>query len=241
MSEAFKLRRFWKVVTVVHNDKGYQVLLDGRSVKLPKKTELLVQNQLLAERIAAEWEKAGVKKGDSFTFDDLPITQITGTMIEKIAPERETYIQVLLPYVNGDLLCYYAETPQKLVLKQQEKWMPLVQWAEDKFKIKLEVQHGIMPITQKSEVINIFESYLTQLNNYELTFFAIIVPLLGSMILSIALNEGKINVQHAFELAYLDEAVQSEIWGQDSEQQERLKKIKSDLMDAFDFKKLSTN
>lgn len=241
MNEMLKLRRFWETVTIVHNDKGYQIFLDQRSVKLPKKTELFVHNLLLAERIAAEWEKAGSKKGDVFSFDDLPMTQIVGTMIEKISPDRETYIQAILPYVNGDLLCYHADTPQKLVAQQQEKWLPLIKWIENKFQIKLQTQCGIMPITQHAEVIDVIKSYLAQLSDAELTFFAIIVPLLGSMILSIALNEGKIDVQQAFDLAYLDETIQAEIWGQDSEQQERLMKIKSDLMDATDFNVIIKN
>lgn len=241
MSELKKLRRFWETVSIVHNDKGYQILLDKRPVKLPKKTELFVKNRALAEKIAAEWEKAGEKKGDIFSFDDLPMTQITGTMIEKIAPDPQIYIQALLPYVNGDLLCYYADTPKRLIEQQQEKWIPLTKWVEDKFQIKLKIQHGIMPITQQPEVINIFEDYLSQLDNSELTFFAITVPLLGSMILTIALKENRINTQQAFSCAYLDETIQAEIWGKDSEQQERLKKIQTDLVDSFEFIKISKN
>lgn len=241
MSEMLKLRRFWETVTVIHNDNGYQILLDKRPVKLPKKTELFVHNRLLAEKIAAEWEKAGSKKGDSFSFDDLPMTQIVGTMIEKITPERNTYIQAILPYMNGDLLCYHADAPQKLVTQQQEKWQPLIQWVENKFQTKLKTQCGIMPITQELEVIDIIKNYLTQLTDAELTFFAIIVPLLGSIILSIALNEGRVDVKQAFDLAYLDEIVQAEIWGQDFEQQKRLMKIKADLIDAVDFNTIFKN
>ncbi|CAI3923798.1 MULTISPECIES: ATP12 family chaperone protein [Commensalibacter] len=241
MSEVIKLRRFWETVSIVHNDMGYQILLDKRPVKLPKKTELFVQNHVLAEKIAEEWGKAGAKKGDTFSFDDLPMTQITGTMIEKVAPDRQIYIQALLPYVNGDLLCYHAETPKKLIVQQQEKWIPLIKWIEDKFQIKLKIQPGIMPINQQPEVINIFERYLLQLDDAELTFFAITIPLLGSMILTIALKEGKINTQQAFKYAYLDETIQAEIWGKDTEQQERLKKINADLIDSFEFLKISKN
>ncbi|EHD14848.1 hypothetical protein CIN_07800 [Commensalibacter intestini A911] len=241
MNGIIKSRRFWDSVRITHDDQGYQILLDERPVKLPKKTTLYVQSESLAKKIAAEWEKAGEKKGDPFSFDLLPITRIVGTMIEKIAPARETYIHALLPYVNGDLLCYHTDTPKTLATRQQEQWMPLVQWTEERFNIKLKIQHGIMPITQTEEVIAFFKDYLSNLNDTELTYFAVTVPLLGSIFLTIALKEGRLSVEQAFEAAHLDEIVQAELWGQDTEQQEKLAQVKIDIQDAFEFYSISQN
>ncbi|CAI3923577.1 Mitochondrial FoF1-type ATP synthase assembly chaperone ATP12 (Atp12) (PDB:2P4X) [Commensalibacter communis] len=235
MAAVSKLRRFWKSVNIIHNDKGYQILLDERPVKLPQKTELYVQSPLLAEKIADEWKNISGQKEDYFSFNDLPMTQITATMIEKISPTHDIYIDALLPYVSGDLLCYFADQPKKLVIQQQEKWIPLIHWIEKTFQTKLKTTQGIMPIVQEPKVTNLFKSYLSNLDSVELTYFAIIVPLLGSMILSIALKDGRITVQEAFNLAYLDEIIQAEIWGHDTEQQAKLDKIQIDIQDAYNF------
>ncbi|MDI2113756.1 ATP12 family chaperone protein [Commensalibacter nepenthis] len=235
MDGVSKLRRFWKTVNIIQNDKGYQILLDERPIKLPQKTELYVQSNLLAEKIADEWKKIGEQKEDFFSFNDLPMTQITATMIEKISPNPDIYIDALLPYVNGDLLCYFAEQPKKLVTLQQEKWTALIHWIEEKFEIKLKTTQGIMPIMQDTEVVEIFKNYLSDLNSIELTYFAITVPLLGSIILTLALKDKRITVQEAFDLAYLDEITQAEIWGQDTEQQAKLNKIKIDIQDGYNF------
>lgn len=238
MADLAKMRRFWDEVTIRQGDDGYQILLDQRPVRLPQKSVLYVSSKALAEKIVKEWRGAGEKKGDTFSFSSLPMTRIAGTMIEKVAPSRDVYIDALLPYLNGDLLCYRAEQPQRLVIKQKEKWDPWISWCEKYFHIQLQVKKGIMPITQSNEAIKAFRQYLSDQNDGELAAMTVLVPALGSLILTAALKEKKTTSKVAFELAYLDEAVQAEIWGYDKEQQENLQKIQIDIQDASDFLKL---
>lgn len=74
-----------------------------------------------------------------------------------------------------------------------------------------------------------------KLSDEELTFFAVIIPLLGSVVLSIAIFERKLSAQQGFEYAYLDEHIQSQIWGYDAEQQQRLNLIQKEINECVDY------
>ncbi|MFT9331927.1 MAG: ATP12 family protein, partial [Acetobacter persici] len=49
-------KRFWKQASVVPEQDGFAVLLDGRPVRLPERTVLAVPSRPLAEALAAEWQ-----------------------------------------------------------------------------------------------------------------------------------------------------------------------------------------
>ena len=50
----WKLKRFWTEASVSETEGGYAVLLDGRGVKTPAKTSLVVPTVELARAIADE-------------------------------------------------------------------------------------------------------------------------------------------------------------------------------------------
>jgi chaperone required for assembly of F1-ATPase len=52
-----KLNRFWKSVNVAETDVGFTILLDGRALKTPNKTKIVVpqEGKVLALMAAAEW------------------------------------------------------------------------------------------------------------------------------------------------------------------------------------------
>ncbi|MDT8870958.1 ATP12 family protein [Komagataeibacter rhaeticus] len=74
---------------------GFGVELDGRGIRLPGGTALVVHSAALADAIAAEWARAGGEKGGNFTPDDLPMTRIAGTMIERVAPDPAAQVTAL--------------------------------------------------------------------------------------------------------------------------------------------------
>ncbi|MEY4873019.1 MAG: hypothetical protein RLZZ563_2349, partial [Pseudomonadota bacterium] len=52
----WKAKRFWKDATAEACDGGFTVRLDGRPVKTPAKTPLILPTLALAQAIAAEWD-----------------------------------------------------------------------------------------------------------------------------------------------------------------------------------------
>ena len=66
---AWKPKRFWSTSAIVSVDGGWTVQLDGRPVKTPAKTLLVVPTEALAQAIAAEWDaQQGEIKPDTIAF-----------------------------------------------------------------------------------------------------------------------------------------------------------------------------
>ncbi|NWP70527.1 hypothetical protein, partial [Escherichia coli] len=59
------------------------------------------------------------------------------------------------------------------------------------------------------------------LNDFRLTGLATAVPLLGSAVLGLALEQGALSGEEAFDLSRIDELFQEEQWGVDAEAAER--------------------
>ncbi|HEX7390722.1 MAG TPA: ATP12 family chaperone protein, partial [Acidiphilium sp.] len=99
------MKRFWQSAVPVVAGDGFGVSLDGKPVRLPGGAPLAVPSRPLAEAIATEWQDAG----KTVMPDDLPLTRLAGTAIERIAPDPEPVRASLLAYGGSDLLCYRAE------------------------------------------------------------------------------------------------------------------------------------
>nr|WP_242400912.1 ATP12 family chaperone protein [Acetobacter okinawensis] len=89
-------KRFWKQAQLVPQDGAFAVELDGRCVRLPGKTALCVPSRALAEALVAEWQAAGQGAEGYFTPEDLPLTGIAGSMLERIPQARDGVLESLL-------------------------------------------------------------------------------------------------------------------------------------------------
>ena len=80
----WKLKRFWTEASVSEAEGGYAVLLDGRGVKTPAKTSLVVPTVELARAIADEWD---AQEG---TIDptSMPFTRSANAAITPMAPNK---------------------------------------------------------------------------------------------------------------------------------------------------------
>ena len=52
----WKPKRFWKDSRVVALDAGFAIELDGRRVKTPAKSELVLPTRDMADAVALEWD-----------------------------------------------------------------------------------------------------------------------------------------------------------------------------------------
>ncbi|MBB2154768.1 hypothetical protein HLH33_00330 [Gluconacetobacter diazotrophicus] len=231
-------KRFWDQATVETLPDGFAVLLDGRTVRLPGGTALCVRSAALATALAAEWQAAGGSKGGVFTPADLPQTRIAGTMLERIAPDRSATVAVLAGYAGGDLLCYRVRTPALLVERQRQEWDPWLDWLRVRYGISLTVTEGVMPIAQSEEALGAVRAVLDALSDGALAALGVAVPALGSLVLGLALAEGRLTAEQATACATLDERTQMELWGHDAQQAERLSRLEWDVRDAETFLRL---
>lgn len=226
------MKRFWKQAACVPvNDEGgdaFAIHLDGKPVRLPTGALLRVATRELGEALASEWQAAGGERGGEMSWDDVPLTRLTGTAAERIAPEPSATIAAIAKYAETDLLCYRAED-DTLAARQDEAWQPWIDWARASFGAELRVTRGIMPVAQTPEALGALHGAVAGLSPVALSALGVLVPALGSCVLGLAVMHGALDPAAAHRLAVLDELFQEERWGLDWEAEERRDKVAADL------------
>lgn len=231
-------KRFWKQATVVPEQEGFAVQLDGRPVRLPEKTMLSVSSRALADALAAEWQAAGLTVGGHFRPEDLPLTRIAGSMLERIPGARAGVIDSLLAYAGSDLLCYREAGNSRLARRQRELWSPWLDWCQDTFGMELCTTEGVMPITQPDATMKTLRALLESLSDAELAVLGVAVPALGSLYLGLVLVKGQGTPEELVACATLDEREQMAIWGEDTDVTDRIATRLRDVTDAAHFLEL---
>jgi chaperone required for assembly of F1-ATPase len=224
------VRRFWDTAAVQSTENGHAILLDGRPMRLPSGVPLMVRPARLAHAIAAEWQAAGGSKSGEMSFKDTPLTRLAGTALERIAPDPEPTVDAIARYGETDLLCYRAETPQKLVHRQHQQWQPWLDWATLAYDAPLRVVTGVGYVKQHRDAVAALRRAVAALDVDVLTALGIAVPALGSLILGLALAAGKLDAHTAHTLGALDELFQAEQWGDDDEAVERRTSMLADIV-----------
>jgi len=212
-------KRFWKEVAVeAAADGGFRILLDGRPVKTPGKRELAPPRADLAEAVAAEW-RAQEGYLDPAT---MPLTRLANSVIDGVAERFDEVADDAARYAGTDLLCYRAVAPERLVARQTETWDPLLDWIEDAFGARLLVAEGIVHVAQDDEALARLRAALTRFDAWRLAGFHTLTTLTGSFVVALAIAEGRLPADAAWDVAHLDEAWNAELWGRDEEAEKRL-------------------
>ena len=209
-------KRFWKEVTIASEDDGFRVQLDGKIVKTPAKQNLVLPTQVIAERVAGEWDAVE----DRITPEDMPWTRSANAAIDKVAVQTVDVIDHLIGYAGTDLLCYRAESPGSLLERQLQVWGPILDWCQSRFDMQFEVTSGVMPVTQPTEGLQKLRQIMEPMSAFHLTGFHDLVTLSGSYVLALAVTEKFKDAESAWEASRLDENWQSEQWGVDAEASE---------------------
>lgn len=231
--------RFWDTAAATPTEGGFAVLLDGKPMRIPGGKPLTIAAPALAEAVAAEWQEAGGAKGGAMSMDDVPLTRLAGTAQDRIAPDPAPVAAALAQYAESDLLCYRAETPVALVVRQVHAWQPWLDWAAQRYGARLEPTTGIIHRAQDPAALDAIRQAMAGQTVPTLAALGIAVPLLGSAVLGLALAEGALDAATAHELASLDELFQMESWGEDAESTARRQRIAEDVALAERFIQLS--
>lgn len=207
------MKRFWTNATTADDGAGgHAILLDGRPVRTPLRAALAVPSALLAAAIAEEWN-------DSAEVIDpraMPLTGLSNAAIDRIAPDAAAFAAGIARYGESDLLCYRAADPPPLVERQAAAWDPLLDWARHRYDIAFVTTEGVMHRAQPDATIARLGEAVAALDPFTLAAMSKVVTIGGSLILGLALLEGAIAPDAAFDTAHLDELWQAEMWGEDS-------------------------
>ena len=236
--EATPMKRFWDQAACVAEGDFFAIHLDGKPVRLPTGAALRVATRELGEALAAEWQAAGGARDGDMSWEDVPLTRLTGTAAERIAPDPAATIAAIAKYAETDLLCYRAED-EELAQRQQAAWQPWLEWAARELGAELRATRGIMPVRQGEAALVALHAAVAQLSPIGLSALGILVPALGSAVLGLAVMRGAISSAEAHGLAVLDEIFQEARWGLDWEAEERRVRVAAELVLAARLAELS--
>lgn len=212
MSE-WALKRFWKDATAEPCEGGYAVKLDGRGVKTPAKTALVVPTMALAEAVAYEWQAQGEKVNPAL----MPFTRTSNSALDKVATQHAEVADMLTAYGDSDLLCYRADHPEELVARQVAGWDPLLDWTEATYGVRLTHQTGVVHVPQAPEAVARLARDVHGQTAFQLAAFHDLVAMSGSLVIALAVTRGHVEPEAAWQLSRIDEVWQEEQWGADEE------------------------
>jgi chaperone required for assembly of F1-ATPase len=225
------MRRFYKGAEIVSHGQGYRVALDGRTVTTPAKRDLILPTAALAAAIAGEWN---TQDGD-VRRAEMPLTQIANIALDRVGPQRVSIVDQIAAYAGTDAVCYRAARPPELTLRQQQVWQPLLDWAALRYDAPLEVTAGVIPIAQPAASLNAFAIAVAEHDDFALAALHLATAACGSLVIALALVEGRLDPGGAFAASQLDESFEIEAWGEDAEQAQRRQALAGDITAAANF------
>jgi chaperone required for assembly of F1-ATPase len=228
-------RRFWTEARVEPIEGGFAVRLDGRPVRTPAKTPLVVPTRAMAEAIAAEWDaQEGTVKPLT-----MPVTRSANAALDKVAVQFDEVAGLIAAYGGSDLLCYRATGPERLIARQAEAWDPLLHWAATALGAPLRVTVGIVPVPQPEASLARLSARVAGFTAFELTAVHDLVSITGSLVLGLAVTDARLEPDAAWTLSRIDEAWQAELWGRDEEAEAMEVQRREGLLHAGRFYRLS--
>lgn len=226
------MKRFYREVDVACGDGGgFVVALDGRPIRTPAKAPLQVRSRALADAVAEEW----ACQGETVDIHAMRLTRLANSALDRVAPARDAVAATTAAFAEADLLCYRASEPDELVVRQATAWQPLLDWAAERYAARLTVVCGLMPVAQPPTACAALADAVGAHDDFRLTGLAEATAVTGSLVLGLALAEGRIDAEAAWSLSLFDELYQKERWGAEAEAERRREALRADLAAAGRF------
>jgi chaperone required for assembly of F1-ATPase len=222
------VKRFYKDVGWRAAGEGFEVTLDGRPVRTPRRRPIHLPSEPLAQAVAGEWED----QTDEIRPETMPLTRLVTTALDRVAGERPVILQDLAAYAASDLVCYRAEAPVELVARQAERWQPLVDWVRYRYDAALAVTSGVIPVSQPQTALALLTAALQPLPDLEIMALHTVTTATGSLVIGLALLEGEIDGEAAWAAGLADELYMFEVWGEDAEAKRRHDALRRDILAA---------
>ncbi|MDG2002530.1 MAG: ATP12 family protein [Novosphingobium sp.] len=209
------MKRFYKEASVSQGDGGWQVLLDGRSIRTAAGKPQLLPTRQLAEAMAGEWASQG-EKLDPKTF---PLRDLADFALDSVSADRATTIAELVRYSEGDTLCYRADAGEPLHQRQIASWEPLLASAEQRWDVHFSRIEGIVHQPQPAETLSRMEAVLVAQSDFTLAALRMMASLAASLVIALAATSEDADAETLWAAANLEEDWQAEQWGRDNEAQ----------------------
>jgi chaperone required for assembly of F1-ATPase len=229
------VKRFHRHAAPFATAAGFGVALDGRPIKTPAKRDLVVPRLALASAIAAEWNAQEAELRPSA----MPLTRLASIAIDRDRKDREAIVKATAGYAATDLVCYRSADQPALAARQEAVWQPLVDWARLRYDAPLAITAGVIPTRQPEVSLNRLAAAVAAQDDFALTALQVATGACGSLVVALALFEGRLDAAEAFAASQLDESFQIEAWGEDQEQALRRRALAAEIAAAARFWSLS--
>ena len=206
-------KRFYKQANIASEDSGFSIELDGRPIKTPAKVTLTVPTETLAETIAAEWNA----QSERLDLQGMTLTRLANVAIDRTPETRADLAEELSRYAGTDVTCYLADKPAELQRRQDDAWKPMRDWVGKQHGVVLVPVIGLIASPQPDASLEAVRTYALSLDDYRLTALTWACSLLGSAVLALAMEGGKLDAKQALLASCIDEDWQIEQWGEDDE------------------------
>lgn len=206
------MKRFWTEAAAIAAGDGWTIVLDGRPLRTPARAELRLPTATLAHAIAAEWAavEGEVRPGA------MPLTGLANAAVDIVGADPAGFAASLAAYGESDVTCYRAERPQPLIARQVAAWEPALKAVEARHGLTFRRTAGIVHVAQPADTLARLDALFAGLSPWQLAPLQPLVALSGSAVLALALMDGALGAEAAFEAGHVDELWQAEHWGEDA-------------------------
>jgi chaperone required for assembly of F1-ATPase len=211
--QAERRKRFYKTADVAPANGGFAVQLDGRTARSPIGGQFILPTERLAELVAAEW----AAQADEIDPGTMPATRLASGALALDAAGRAAAVERVAAFAGTDLLCYFADWPSDLLERQERRWGPVIDWADDALGVRFHRTQGIVHQPQPQATLDRIAELARAEDDFALIGLVAAAALFGSAILAFALRRGQLTAEAVFDLSRLDETFQEERWGVDAE------------------------
>jgi len=232
-------RRFYKEARAERAGDGFALALDGRLAKTPAKHDLVVPTQALAEAIAGEWQA----QQETIDFAAMPLTRLAYTAIDGVAGRIPAVVDDIAKYAETDLVCYRAAEPASLVEAQAAAWDPVLDFAATQLNARFFCVEGVTFVVQPEAARAAVRARIAEIGGSRVAPFALaslatMTALAGSVLIALALTEGRLSLDEAWRAVHVDEDFQIRQWGEDHEAVARRDRRFAEMAAAAEFWRL---
>ena len=225
---AAKPKRFYKTAEAVEADGGHGIALDGKPVRTPAGRPLAVSGAALATAVAQEW----AAQDETIDRETMPLTCFVCTALDLVPARRAEIVAEVAAYAETDLVCYRTDQPPALARRQTAAWEPLVAWAAARYGAPLAVTRSITPIAQAPEALEALREAVATEDDFALAGLSLVTRSFGSLVIALAMREGRLDAEAAADASLVDERYQLERWGDDPELAARCARVARDAAEA---------
>jgi chaperone required for assembly of F1-ATPase len=203
-------RRFYQNATTAADAGGYAVRLDDKPVRTPARRLLAAPASALAQAIAAEWQA----QTDAIDPARMPLTRLANAIIDGVAVTPLPVAEEIAKYLTSDLLFYRAAGPQGLVESQARHWDPILAWARQSLGADFRLGEGIVHVAQPESALTAARAAIPA-DAWRLGAVHVATTLTGSALIALAMANGALSTEAAWQAAHVDEDWNMAQWGRD--------------------------